>query len=151
MRLRINRDFLFSSLGLTLFASFFGVMLIVAGIFTYYWFGYSHMIDQRLAGHMFQTSARVYSAPDRVFDGEVLTPAQLVSQLQHDGYNETNINGAPGWYSIDGNVVEVHPLRDSYFEGKNGLHVNFAGGGVSSIKLLDNGDVVESAKLEPEL
>ena len=151
MRLRINRDFLFSSLGLTLFASFFGVMLIVAGIFTYYWFGYSHMIDQRLAGHMFQTSARVYSAPDRVFDGEVLTPAQLVSQLQHDGYNETKIDGSPGWYTIDGNVVEVHPLRDSYFQGKNALHINFAGGGVSSIKLLDNGDVVESAEIEPEL
>jgi len=151
MRLRISREFLLSNQGLTLMASCGGLLLIVAGLFTYYWFAYGRMIDQRLAGHMFQTSARVYSAPDRVFDGEVLTPAQLVSQLQHDGYNETNINGAPGWYSIDGNVVEVHPLRDSYFEGKNGLHVNFAGGGVSSIQLLDNGNVVESAEIEPEL
>ena len=151
MRLRIHRGFLFSGLGLAFLAVFCGLLLISAGIFTYYWFAYSRMIDQRLTGHMFQTSARVYSAPDRVFDGEVLTPAQLVSQLQHDGYNEAKVDGAPGWYSVEGNVVEVHPLRDSYFEGKNALHINFAGGGVSSIKLLDSGDVVESAAIEPEL
>src|SRR5690242_8059128 len=151
MRLRINRDFWLSRTGLSILAGCFGLVLIFAGIFAYYWFAFSRMIDQRLAGHMFQTSARVYSAPDRVFDGEVLTPAQLVSQLQHDGYNETKIDGAPGWYSVQGNVVEVHPLRDSYFEGKNALHINFAGGGVSSITLLDNGNVVESAQVEPEL
>jgi penicillin-binding protein 1B len=151
MRLRIQRDFLLSRLGLSIIGSCVGLVLIVAGIFTYYWFAYSRMIDQRLAGRIYQTSARVYSAPDRVFDGEVLTPAQLVSQLQHDGYNETKIDGAPGWYSVDGKVVEIHPLRDSYFEGKNALHINFAGGGVSSIKLLDNGDVVGSAEIEPEL
>src|SRR5579883_801649 len=151
MRIRINRDFILSRLGLTIIGGCLGLLLIAAGVFTYLWFSYSHMIDQRLTGRMFQTSARVYSAPDRVFDGEVLTPAQLVSQLQHDGYNETKIDGAPGWYSISGNVVEIHPLRDSYFEGKNALHVNFAGGGVSSITLLDNGNVVESAEVEPEL
>src|SRR6201997_4210914 len=151
MRLRINRDFLLSRMGLALMGSFFALVLIGAGLFTYYWFSYRRMIDQRLTGHMYQTSARVYSAPDRVFDGEVLTPAQLVSQLQHDGYNGTKIDGAPGWYTLEGNVVEIHPLRDSYFEGKNALHVNFAGGGVSSIALLDNGNVVESAEIEPEL
>ena len=151
MQLRIRREFLLSRTGLTLIGASAGVVLIFAGLFTYYWFAYGRMIDQRLAGHMYQSSARVYSAPDRVFDGEVLTPAQLVSQLQHDGYNENKIDGAPGWYTIEGNVVEIHPLRDSYFEGKNALHVNFAGGGVSSITLLDNGNVVESAEIEPEL
>jgi penicillin-binding protein 1B len=151
MRLRINRDFLLSRMGLALIGASLGIVLIGAGIFTYYWVAYGRMIDQRLAGHMYQSSARVYSAPDRVFDGEVLTPAQLVSQLQHDGYNETKVDGAPGWYTIQGNVVEIRPLRDSYFEGKNALHVNFAGGGVSSITLLDNGNVVESAEIEPEL
>ena len=151
MRLRIQRDFLLSRTGLTLIGASVGFILILAGIFTYYWFAFGRMIDQRLAGHMYQTSARVYSAPDRVFDGEVLTPAQLVSQLQHDGYNETKVDGAPGWYGVVGNVVEIHPLRDSYFEGKNALHVNFAGGGVSSITLLDNGNVIESAEIEPEL
>jgi penicillin-binding protein 1B len=151
MRLRINRGFLLSGLGLAFFATIVGLLLIGAGVFTYYWITYSRMIDQRLAGRMYQTSARVYSSPDLVFDGETLSPADLVSQLQHDGYNETKVDGAPGWYAIDGNVVEIHPLRDSYFEGKNALHINFAGGGVSSIKLLDNGNIVESAEIEPEL
>src|SRR5260370_7607817 len=136
MRLRIHRDFLISRLGLTLIAASVGVVLILGVILTYYWFAHGRMIDQRLAGHMYQTSARVYSAPDRVFDGEVLTPAGLVSQLQHDGYNQTKVDGAPGWYTIAGNVVEIHPLRDSYFEGKNALHLNFTLRGVISITLL---------------
>jgi penicillin-binding protein 1B len=151
MRLRIHRGFLLSGLGLALLAAFLGVFLIAAGMFTYYWIVYGRMIDQRMAGHMYQTSARVFSAPDRVFDGETLSAAELVRQLQHDGYNERKVDGAPGWYSIDGGVVEIHPLPDSYFQGKNALHVNFAGGGVSSIKVLDSGDVVESAEIEPEL
>jgi len=151
LRIRIHRDFVLSRLGLTIVGGGLALVLFAGGLFAYLWFAYSRMIDQRLSGRMFQTSAQIYSAPDRVFDGEVLTPTQLVSQLQHDGYNETKIDGAPGWYSINGNVVEIHPLRDSYFEGKNALHVNFAGGGVSSITLLDNGNVVESAEVEPEL
>ena len=151
MRLRIHRGFFLSGLGLALLAAFLGVFLIAAGMFTYYWIVYGRMIDQRMAGHMYQTSARVFSAPDRVFDGETLSAAELVRQLQRDGYNERKVDGAPGWYSIDGGVVEIHPLPDSYFQGKNALHVNFAGGGVSSIKLLDSGDVVESAEIEPEL
>jgi penicillin-binding protein 1B len=151
MRLRIHRGFFLSGLGLGLLAAFLGVFLIAAGIFTYYWITYGRMIDQRMAGHMYQTSARVFSSPDRVFDGETLSAAELVRQLQHDGYNERKVDGAPGWYSIDGGVVEIHPLADSYFQGKNALHVNFAGGGVSSIKVLDSGDVVESAEIEPEL
>ena len=151
MRLRIHRGFFLSGLGLAIPATFLGVFLIAAGMFTYYWITYGRMIDQRMAGHMYQTSARVFSAPDRVFDGETLSAAELVRQLQHDGYNERKVDGAPGWYSIDGGVVEIHPLADSYFQGKNALHVNFAGGGVSSIKVLDSGDVVESAEIEPEL
>src|SRR5438445_13257274 len=115
MQLRIRREFLLSRLGLTLIGASAGLLFILGGIFTYYWFAYGRMIDQRLAGHMFQTRARVYSAPDRVFDGEVVTQAQLASQLQHDGYNETNINGSRSWYIIDGNVVAVHPLRVAYF------------------------------------
>src|SRR5260370_31369167 len=109
MRRRIHRDFLLSRLGLTLIAASVGVVLILGGIFTYYWFAYGRMIDQRLAGHMYPTSARVYSAPDRVFDGELLTPAGLVRQLQHGGYNQTNVDRAPPWYPIVRNFVERQP------------------------------------------
>ena len=118
MRLRIHRGFFLSGLGLALLATFLGVFLIAAGIFTYYWITYGRMIDQRMAGHMYQTSARVFSAPDRVFDGETLSAAELVRQLQHDGYNERKVDGAPGWYSIDGGVVEIHPLAGLVFPGQ---------------------------------
>ena len=60
MRLRIHRGFFLSGLGLALLAAFLGVFLIAAGIFTYYWIVYGRMIDQRMAGHMYQTSARVF-------------------------------------------------------------------------------------------
>src|SRR5438445_13774019 len=106
MQLRIRREFLLSRLGLTLIGASAGLLFILGGIFTYYWFAYGRMIDQRLAGHMYQTSSRVYSAPDRAFDVEVLTPPELVSPLQHDDYNGTKIDGTPGCYTLERNVVE---------------------------------------------
>ena len=35
--MRINRGFLLSGIGLTLLGAFFAVLLVVAGVVTYYW------------------------------------------------------------------------------------------------------------------
>src|SRR5260370_6916468 len=104
MRLRISREFLLSNQGLTLMASCGGLLLIVAGLFTYYWFAYGGMIGQRLAGHMFQTSARVYSAPARAFDGWRLPPAPPARQLPPAVYNGTTINCTPHCYTISAHL-----------------------------------------------
>ena len=148
---RIQRGFLASGLGLALFGTFFALLLVGTGIFTYYWITYGRMIDERMAGHINQTTARIYATPQRIFDGEALAASGLVDSLQRAGYNESNAEGAPGWYTVKGDVVEIHPERDSYFGAKNALRVEFAGHEIHSIRLLDDGSAHDSAEIEPEL
>jgi penicillin-binding protein 1B len=151
VRIRINRGFLTSRLGLALLASLLGVFVIVAGIYTYYWFSYGRMIDEHLAGHVNQSSARIYTAPTQIFTGEALPEPRLVDDLQRAGYSASKGGGAPGWFEVQGNAVEVHPERDSYFAGKNALRVEFAKDSVRRIRLLDNNTTPDSAQIEPEL
>jgi penicillin-binding protein 1B len=151
VRVRINRGFLLSRMGLALLGIFLTCILIVAGIFTYYWYAYGRMIDDHLAGHINQTTAGIYAAPLRVSVGQQISSADVVSSLQLSGYGTVEVPGAPGWYSLKGNAIEVHPEPGSYFGGKNALHIDFAGKNLQSIKLLDDGSSLDQAQIEPQL
>ena len=151
MRLRITRGFLTSRLGLVLCGIFGAILLTGAGVLLYYWITFGRMIDERLAGHAQQTTARIYAAPDRISDGETLSVPQLVSELQSAGYRPSKADDATGWYSVRGGSVEVHPASASYFAGKNALRVDFAGNAVHAIRDLDDGSTPDYAEIEPEL
>ena len=151
MRLRAHRDVLISRLGLALFAVVLALFLTAAGVFTFYWVRYGRMIDQLLAGHINQTAARIYAAPAHVAVGQKLAPADLASRMQMAGYAETQIPGAPGWYLLQGNTVEIHPAKDSYFAARNTLRVEFSGGEIRRIRNLDNRSLPSSAEIEPQL
>src|SRR5258706_3448413 len=79
VRVRITRGFLTSRLGLALLGACCVFLLSAAGFVVYRWISYGHMIDERLAGHAQQTTARIYAAPTRISDGEMLSASQLVS------------------------------------------------------------------------
>ena len=150
MRVRI-KGFLLSRLGLAILAGFLGCALIGAGIFGYYWYSYGRMIDEHLAGHIDQTTAGIYAAPLNIAVGQQLSSAEVVSSLQLSGYSTLDVPGGPGWYSIKGNAIEIHPSANSYFGGKNALRIEFAGKNLQSIKLLDDGSSQDKAEIEPEL
>jgi transcription-repair coupling factor (superfamily II helicase) len=126
------------------------MFLTGVGVFTYYWIHFGHMIDARLSGQIYQTSARVYAAPEPIAEGETLTSAEMIAHLERSGYTHFNTAGAPGWYTAAANVVEVHPLQDSYFEGQNALRVTFSGGKIQKIEQFDSGQEVPNAEIEPE-
>ena len=151
MRLRVHRDFLISRLGLALLAVVLALFLTAGGVFYYYWVGYGRMIDELLAGRISQTAARVYAAPARIAVGQTLAAADLAGRMQMAGYTESEIPGAPGWFTLQGNVVEIHPAKNSYFAGKNALRVEFSGRGIRRIRSLDNRNFPQSAQIEPQL
>src|SRR3990172_3812603 len=138
-------------LGLALFAVVLVLFLTAGGVFTYYWIRYGRMIDQLLAGHINQTAARIYAAPARIAMGQNLAAADVASRMKMAGYTETQIAGAPGWYALQGNAVEIHPAKDSYFAGKNALRVEFSGDEIRRIRNLDNRSLPPSAEIEPQL
>ena len=109
------------------------------------------MIDQRLSGHIQQTTARIYAAPMRISTGEALTIGEMADHLQRAGYSELDVPGTPGRYILHGKEIEIRPSRESYFAGKNGLAVDFSGKQIERIRSTDSGAAVDSAEVEPEL
>ena len=151
MRIRIGRGFLGSRLGLALLGTAVFLVLVAVGIGTYYWISFGRMIDQRLSGHIQQTTARIYAAPMRIYTGEALTVNDLANHLQRAGYSELDVNGTPGRYVLHGREIEIRPSAESYFGGKNRLVVDFSGTDIQKIRLMDTGAAVDSADVEPEL
>ncbi len=151
MRIRIGRGFGGSRFGLVLLGTFIFLLLGVAGIGTYYWISFGRMIDLRLSGHIQQTTARIYAAPQRIFMGESLSLADMANHLQRAGYSELDVSGTPGRYILHGNEIEIRPSSESYFGTKNRLVVDFNGAQIQKIRSMDNGAAVDSAEVEPEL
>ena len=151
MRIRIGRGFWGSRWGLSLLGTAVFLVLVAVGIGTYYWISFGRMIDQRLSGHIQQTTARIYAAPMRIYTGEALTVTDLANHLQRAGYSELDVNGTPGRYVLHGREIEIRPSAESYFGGKNRLVVDFSGADIQKIRAMDTGAAVDSADVEPEL
>ena len=97
MRIRIGQGFWTSRLGLALLGSAIFLLLVALGTGTYYWVSYGRMIDQRLSGHIEQTTARIYAAPMRISTGETYTVGRWnwPDHLQRAGYSELDVSGTP--------------------------------------------------------
>ncbi len=118
MRVRINRGFLLSGLGLALLGMCFACLLTTTGVVAYYWFKYGRMIDEHLAGHIDQNTASIYAAPIRIFTGQSISEPEIISSLQLAGYGTSEVPGAPGWYAMRGANLEIHPEADLVLRGE---------------------------------
>lgn len=151
MRIRIGRGFWASWFGLALLGTTVFFLLAATGVTTYYWVSYGRMIDQRLSGHIQQTTARIYAAPMRISTGEKLSVTDLANHLQRAGYSELDVSGTPGRYILHGNEIEIRPSSESYFGAKNRLVVDFNGGAIQKIRSMDSGAALDTMEVEPEL
>jgi penicillin-binding protein 1B len=151
LRIRIGRGKWSSRIGLILVGTAIFLLVVGAGIGTYYWISFGRMIDLRLSGHIQQTTARIYAAPLRIYSGESLTLAYMANHLQRAGYSELDVSGTPGRYVLHGNEIEIRPSSESYFGGKNRLVVDFSNTAIQKIRSMDNGAALDSAEVDPEL
>lgn len=146
-----SREFWRSRAGRVLLAAVLLVVLGGGGAFLYYYVHFSHLIDQRLSGQIFQNTSRIYSAPATIFTGESLKPGELATHLLRAGYTTAEMQGAAGRYWASGSSVEIHPSADSFFQGGNALRVDFSAGSISRITGLQDGRALDSAEIEPVL
>ncbi|MHB8756193.1 MAG: transglycosylase domain-containing protein, partial [Candidatus Acidiferrales bacterium] len=151
MRVRLARGLWTSRLGLALLGAALCVILVGAGVFTFYWVRFSHLIDTRLSGQVFGHTSHIFSAPERISTGETMTPANLAGYLVNNGYSEADIPGAVGRFKVQKSSVEIDPSESSYFEGQNALYVDFSAGKIKRIRIVSDDALVSSAEIEPEL
>ncbi len=130
----------------------FGALCALAlGVFLYFYFHYSNLIDERLTGKQARGESRIYTAPRRILVGEAVDPGELASYLQAAGYTENESAESVGRIVQSENALEIHPSLNSYFAGKNALQIEFARGRISRLRSLDSRDRMVSAEIEPEL
>src|ERR1700681_3421493 len=151
LRIRLQKGFFTSIVGLTLLGIVFAVILTTAGVYTYYYIKYSRMIDARLSGRVLQNTTQLFSAPQQISVGEVRTAGELTTYLTKVGYRPVRDDNSLGQFVVQGNTVEIRPSKLSYFAATNGLSVQFAGKTIKSIRPLGGGTDFGSAEIEPEL
>ncbi len=151
MRIRIQKGFFTSTIGLTILGTIFALLLAGGGVFTYYYMKYSRMIDARLSGNVLQNSTQIFSAPEHISAGQAWGPEDLTAYLTRVGYRPLQDENAVGQFTIRENSVDIRPSKLSYFGGNNALAVQFRGKSIRSIKPLSGGPDLDTAEIEPEL
>jgi penicillin-binding protein 1B len=151
LRLRVQKGFWTSTLGLSLLGVVALFFLVAAGAFTFFYVKYGRMIDARLSGHVLQNSTQIFSAPEHISDGQAWGADDLVMYLQRVGYRPEADDNALGEYTLNANTLDVRPSKLSYFNGGNALSVQFNGKVIRSIRPLNGGADLGTAEIEPEL
>jgi penicillin-binding protein 1B len=97
-----------------LWYSFLAVTLLAAGIALY--------LDVRVRsdfeGRRFALPARIYARPLELHAGLRITQADVAQELRQLGYREAPPEGESGWYSKQGNVLEVALRPFAFWDGR---------------------------------
>jgi penicillin-binding protein 1B len=124
-----------------------GVMVVGASVFSYFYYHYQHVVDDRIAsGPIFASVSQIYAAPREVRDGQKLSASSIAADLRQAGYNS---NSQLGTYQLNGDNIFIKPGTESY-HNTDGATINTSGGTVQSITA-ENGAALSAYELEPQL
>ena len=151
MRIRVQKGFFTSVVGLTILGVVFALFLTAGGIFTHYYMKFSRMIDARLSGNVLQNTTQIFSAPEHISVDQAWGPDDLTTYLTRVGYRPQADPNTLGQFTLQGNTLDIRPSKVSYFAGKNALAVQFRGKSIRSIRPLAGGGELGTAEIEPEL
>ena len=141
--------FLLHPVGKTLLVVLALAFVTGLGVFIHYYNVYSKLIDERLRGGPYSTTARIFAAPTSIAVGDKTSPAEIATELRHAGYSE-NRNNPVGSYTVQADSIDVFPGADSYF-AQEAATVKFAGGKIIRIVSLGDNTGRPLYDLEPQL
>jgi penicillin-binding protein 1B len=141
--------FFLHPIGKTLLVLIAGLIIACGAAFIHYYNVYSKMIDERLRGGPYRTTARIFAAPGSVAVGDAGTPNDLATTLRHAGYNENRTNPV-GSYSVQANSIDIFPGKDSYFDQEPAT-IKFTRDKITRIVSLRDNTDRPLYELEPQL
>jgi penicillin-binding protein 1B len=127
------------------------VILFCVAVFSFYYFKYKHIVDDRLEKPLFTNTAKIYAAPREVRPGQKLTASFVAQELRSAGYTEDGANPVSpmGTYSLNSESINVHPGAQSY-HAPDSATISFEGNTVSQITD-GNSEKLAAYELEPLL
>lgn len=141
--------FLLHPAGKVLLASFILLLIGGAGVFVHFYHVYSKMIDERLLGGPYSSTARIFAAPESIAIDDQTSPSDLAAALRRAGYNE-NRNNPVGSYTVTAESIDIFPGADAYFDQEPAT-VKFAHGKITRIVSLRDNTDRPLYELEPQL
>ena len=127
------------------------IALASLSVFSYYYFAYRGIVDERLKQPIFASTAQIYAAPRQVRPGQKLSVRLIANELRQAGYTEAGASqpSALGTYDESSYAITVHPGPQSYHAPDSAtIHVN--DNVVDSITDA-HGQTLTSYELEPVL
>jgi penicillin-binding protein 1B len=126
-------------------------LFVCAGVFTFYYFKYQKLVDERLQQPIFANTAQIYAAPYEVRIGQRLSSSVIAAKLRDAGYAGGLTGGNPqlGTYTQRGETIRIKPGPMSY-HSTDGATIATSDGSVVSITA-ENGSALSAYELEPEL
>jgi penicillin-binding protein 1B len=92
---------------LSIFLFFF---IGASALVLYYYNYYSKIIDRKLSGEIFKSTAQIYAAPYRIYPGQKLTLEETVARLQRAGFDTSEKGGSEdGAYEVAANRLTIKP------------------------------------------
>src|SRR5215467_943085 len=92
---------------LSIFLFFF---IGTSALVLYYYNYYSRVIDRKLSGEIFKSTAQIYAAPYRIYPGQKLTLDDAVLRLQRAGFDSADKgNSDDGLYEVNANKITIRP------------------------------------------
>ena len=125
-----------------------GGLAVFITVFTLLWVHYSKIIDTKLRGGPFATTAKIYAAPETVGVGDVIRPSEIVADLRRAGYTASRSNPR-GWFEVNADSVQIFPGPDSR-DTESGV-IRFDGNKVTQIVSLRDNTERTRYLLEPQL
>jgi penicillin-binding protein 1B len=136
-----------------LVAGFLVAGILFMAVFAFLYVKYEGIVDRRMAGPLFNNSAKIYARPRTIGVGQAFNAPEIADYLRRAGYSEQgkDSNSPIGRFRFSGGSLEVMP-GDESFHAPESVTIHFAGGKVASIAAEGRGGQTMSAyELEPQL
>src|SRR5215469_7425658 len=92
---------------LSIFIFFF---IGTSALVLYYYNYYSRIIDRKLSGEIFKSTAQIYAAPYRIYPGQTLRADDVVLRLQRAGFDSADKgNSDDGLYEVGASKITIRP------------------------------------------
>jgi len=128
--------------------SFLVLFLGSVGVFAYYYVKYDKIVEARIRGPIFSTSAKIYARAPLVTVGDHESSEEIIGELRRAGYSESD--SKIGTYRRVGGGVEVQPGPLS-FHNADSATIHISDGKVTAINSAGSGEALSAYELEPPL
>src|SRR5215471_288294 len=132
-------NFFRSPLFKILLSIFLFLFIGTSALVLYYYNYYSRIIDRKLSGEIFKSTAQIYAAPYRIYPGQTLRADDVVLRLQRAGFDSADKgNSDDGLYEVNANKITIRPK-----EG-DAMRLDFDKNSLTRILKLPGGEATEA-------